>query len=246
MGMSSDYEISQDGTIFHIKEDGTISKLGKIENGQIVKPESETSSSDDSPSWKGILIFFLVGFAIATIVLGVLLHQANEDYYSAQYYHRQEVKELNDKISNVTQERDLAIKEFSDFKNNLGKSIPFYITDVAIGNTYYDGTIETQYGARINSSTTMYLTPRISYMGVISGNRKLFVKLFYPDGSLSTGTSSPSGYSFSDTVYIGNGNGQQRIMGWGNREKGQWKAGNYRIEIWYNNACIFTKTFTIY
>ena len=84
MGMSNDYEISQDGTIFHIKEDGTISKLGKIENGQIVKPESETSSSDDSPSWKGILIFFLVGFAIATIVLGVLLHQAKEDYYYVQ------------------------------------------------------------------------------------------------------------------------------------------------------------------
>ena len=246
MGMANDYEISQDGTIFHIKEDGTISKLGKIENGQIVKPENDPSSSDDSPSWKGILIFFLVGFAIATIVLGVLLHQANDNYYSAQYYHRQEVKELNDKISNVTQERDLAIKEFSDFKDKLGKSIPFYITDVAMGNVYFDGTIETKFGDRINSISTMFLTPYISYMGIAAGNRKIFVKLYDPDGNLRTGNSSPSGYSYSETLYIGSGRGQQRVMGWGNKEKGYWKAGNYRIEFWYNNSCIFTKTFTIY
>ena len=244
--MANDYEISQDGTIFHIKEDGTISKLGKIENGQIVKPENETSSSDDSPSWKGILIFFLVGFAIATIVLGVLLHQANEDYYSAQYYHRQEVKELNDKVSNATQQRDQAIKELSDFKDNLGRSIPFYITDVAMGNVYNDSRIETQYGAKINSANTMFLEPRISYVGVVAGNRKLYVKLFHPDGTLSTGTSSPQGYSYDRTVYLGTGQGRQVLSGWGNEKKGNWKAGDYRIEIWYNNGCIFTKTFTIY
>ena len=77
-------------------------------------------------------------------------------------------------------------------------------------------------------------------------NRKIFVKLYDPDGNLRTGNSSPSGYSYSETLYIGSGRGQQRVMGWGNKEKGYWKAGNYRIEFWYNNSCIFTKTFTIY
>lgn len=244
--MDNDYKISQDGTIFHIKEDGTISKLGKIENGQIVKSANELSSSDETPSWKGVLIFFLVGFAIATIVLGVLLHQANEDYYSAQFYYRQEVKELNDKISNVTQQRDQAIKEFSDFKDNLGKSIPFYITDIAMGNVDMNSRIETQHGARLNSSSTMFLEPLLSYNGIAAGNRKLYVKLFDPDGVLRTGTTSPDGYSYTSSLYIGTGRGQQRISGWGSKNKGHWPAGNYRIEIWYNNACIFTKTFTIY
>ena len=243
--MANDYEISQDGTIFHIKEDGTISKLGKIENGQIVKPESEPSSSDDSPSWKGILIFFVVALTIATIVLGVLLSQAKDDYYSALYYNRQTVSELNEKISSLTQERDQAVKEFSDFKDKLGRTIPFVINDIQIGNMNNSGGMDIKYGDPIYSNRTMYLTPRITYTGITAGNRKLYVKLFYPDGSLSTGQSSPRGYSFDDTAYIGAGRGSASLMGWGSATKGHYRAGNYRIEVWYNGECLKSKVFTV-
>ena len=50
------------------KEDGSISKLGKIENGRIVGISNPTPSSN-SDSGKGALVFFLVAFIIATIIL---------------------------------------------------------------------------------------------------------------------------------------------------------------------------------
>lgn len=246
--MENDYQISKDGTIFQIKEDGSISKLGKIKNGKIVGQNSATTtSSDNIHSAKGVLIFLLIFFlGFALFVLGTLYHQAINKYESIQIDHQQEVYKLKKDMTSLSQERDQAIKEFSDFKENLGISLPFYITDVHMGNVYYDGRIETQYGAPIRSANTMFLAPRIFYVGVVAGNRKLYVKLFHPDGTLSIGTSSPKGYSMQSTVYIGTGRGRQELGSWGNSSKGSWSAGNYRIEIWYNNGCIFTKTFTIY
>ncbi len=157
-----------------------------------------------------------------------------------------EATKLKEEVSTVKKERDSAIAEFSDFKNNLGKSLPFFISDVEIGNVYYDGNIETQYGSKIISSSTMYLQPRISYVGIVAGNRKIDVKIFDPNGILSTGTYSPAGYSYSDNVYVGNGREQQILSSWGGSKKGHWNAGNYRLELWYNNMCIYTKEFKIY
>ena len=36
------------------------------------------------------------------------------------------------------------------------------------------------------------------------------------------------------------------LNGWGNRNKGHWTSGTYRIEVWYENTCLKSKTFTIY
>ena len=246
--MNNDYEISQDGTIFHIKEDGTISKLGRIENGKIVSSDSNANASttDDEFSWKGVLMFFVVALTIATIVLGVLLSQAKDDYNSAQYSHRQEVSGLTERINSLTQERDQAIKEYNDFKSNLGKTIPFVITDIRMGNLYQGGDIETNYGGRIMTSNTMFLAPEISYVCFSPGNRTFYIKLFRPDGNMSIGESSPTGYSFSSTAYIGSGKGSARLSSWGNKTKGHWADGAYRIEIWYDNSCISSRSFVIY
>ena len=93
----------------------------------------------------------------------------------------------------------------------------------------------------------MYLQPRIKYYGISSGTKTLKVKWFNPEGSLRTGTSSPYGFSQSDSHYIYSGADNTLTMnGWGNETKGHWKAGTYRIEIWYGNTCLKSKSFTIY
>ena len=90
----------------------------------------------------------------------------------------------------------------------------------------------------------MYLKPRISYTGLTSGTKTLKVKLYKPDGSLSEG--SYSSYSYSDDVYVYDGNYSFTLSGWGNSSRGNWSKGTYRIEIWYENTCLKAKTFTIY
>ena len=92
-----------------------------------------------------------------------------------------------------------------------------------------------------------YETFRMNDQGPISwekGSKTLKVKLYRPDGSLSTG--SYSTYSYSDDAYLYEGENSYTLSGWGNENKGHWRSGTYRIEIWYNNSCLKSKTFTIY
>ena len=68
----------------------------------------------------------------------------------------------------------------------------------------------------------------------------------YKDGTLKTGSSSPSGYSYSSKITI-SGNSPQvfTLSGWGSKTAGHWSIGNYRFEIWYGDYCIGSKTFNI-
>lgn len=103
--MENDYQISKDGTIFQIKEDGTISKLAKIENGKVLGVgEQSVSPPPDNNSGKGWLIFLLVAFAIATVVLGILYSQAGDNYYYALMRERelkQQVESLEEDVARL-------------------------------------------------------------------------------------------------------------------------------------------------
>jgi hypothetical protein len=67
-----------------------------------------------------------------------------------------------------------------------------------------------------------------------------------PDGSLYTGQSSPSGYSYAVTGYINMGNNRTwDLDGWGNANQSIYLRGNNRIEVWYEGICIGTTTVTL-
>ena len=148
--------------------------------------------------------------------------------------------ERNDELSDKLSKQE---SKFYSFKNTF----PINITNIEIGNTYYDRTPETDYGDTIHSSNTMYLTPRITYTGINTGRSiNLKVKWYTPSGAISTGDSSPSGFSQQESLYVYSGSNTEKLRGWGNKTKGYWGKGTYRIEIWYENVCLKAKTFTIY
>lgn len=130
--------------------------------------------------------------------------------------------------------------------DKLANMMPIAISDIEIANTYYDGSLETGYGYTIYSHLSMYLKPRITYTGIKTGeNIDLYVKLYTPSG-LSTGTSSPQGYTFSESMYVHSGKNTETLLGWGGSSKGHWRSGKYRFEIWYGNVCLKARSFTIY
>lgn len=213
----------------------------------IVPSSKEPVVEQKSNTGSIIAIIFLV---LATIILGALYVNAieNRDYWYQEYIdegekYDQQLEEVSNELRIVKQQ--LAEKEslLSSIANN---NIPLIITDIQIGNTYYNGNLETNYGSTIYSRNTMYLTPRIKYMGLVSGNKTLKVKWYNPSGTLSTGTSSTNGYSQSDSYYVSKGQNTLTLRGWGNETKGHWRSGTYKIEIWYENKCLSSKSFTIY
>lgn len=124
--------------------------------------------------------------------------------------------------------------------------IPFIITKLEVANTDENSNVIQDYGETIWDFKTKYLTPRITvkpFKG--TGTYTVYVKL-YKDGSLRTGTSSPSGYTYSSKVTI-SGNSSQvfTLPGWGSKTAGFWSMGEYRFEIWYGDYCIGSKTFNV-
>lgn len=161
---------------------------------------------------------------------------------------RNKVRNLNVRLNDEREKREKTENDFSSFKSSLSSSLPILITDIKIANVYYDGSIETSYGSSIYSSGTMYLKPRITYTGIRTGEIiTLYARLYGTSGTLQTGNSSPSGYTFSDIMTISSGEGNTyELSGWGNSNKGNWGRGTYRYEIWYGNVCLRAKTFTVY
>ena len=157
-----------------------------------------------------------------------------------------EKKSLSSEISSLKQERDNAKSELSNLKSKVSNTYPFIIKDIEIANVTYDGDIHTNYGNSLYGSSTMYLQPRIKYIGLCSGNKTIKVKWYNPDGTIRRGTSSPYGFSQSQSMYVYSGDNTYTLSGWGYSSKGLWESGTYRIEIWYENTCLKSKTFTIY
>lgn len=245
--MKRDYQISKDGTIFEIREDGCISKIARIdETGNIYSINGNVTKQKGG---KGKYWFFIILFAIAAVILGVLYVDADQKYSRIFKSYTELMKNNSDasfQIIRLEQERDNAKSELSSFKRKVSNVYPLIITDIEIGNVYEDGRIETDYGEPIYYYNTMYLQPRIKYTGLTSRNMNLKVKWYMPDGTIRQGTSSPSDFSQSVSVNIDDGENTITLPGWGKSTKGNWGRGTYRIEIWYEDFRLKSKTFTIH
>lgn len=235
--MNRDYKISNDGTIFEIKEDGSISKIARIDDNGNISSISGTINRQEKGG-KGKYWFFIILFLITSTVLGVLYLQTSDSlsYYRWEYY------ETDEKLSEVNNE----LSETKSIISNIAETYPMIITDIQIANVYYGGDIETDYGDKIYDYNTMYLKPRIKYTGLVSGTKELKVKWYKPDGTIRRGSKSPDGFSQSSEEYISTGNNTLTLSGWGNENKGHWDYGTHRIEIWYKNTCLKSKSFKIY
>ena len=239
------YQLSSDGTIFAIHEDGSIKKLAKIdENGNI-----NTIKKGGNIKW-WVIITFLIICSVIGYALYILAYN-DVEYYKDLYYNvRDSSGNQISKLESEINSRESEIRNITEKLSNLNSEIasvsPFVIYKVEIGNSYYGGTMETDYGHIIYSSRTMYLKPKVYYKGFKAGNYKINVKWFRPNGDLSTGTSSQYGYSQSDSHSLSKGNNSIELSGWGNEAMGHWESGEYRLEIWYDGRCAFVKQFRIY
>lgn len=243
------YQITKGGAIVEIKDDGSVRQVGRInEQGQLESNEIQSSKSNSGSAWT-VFAFLLAGAII--IVLGIEYGNLRNEYDIISYKNStlsSEVSTQNDSYSDLYQKYNSLCLKYNDLKRTVSSKYPLIIDDVSIANTYQDGTIETSAGNTLYSSRTMYLTPVIQYSALQDGSYTLNWKLYYPDGTLSTGTSSPQGFSTSAYISIVEGAKSTAYLGgWGNSSKGSWRAGTYRIEIWYGTiTCLANKSFTIY
>jgi len=131
--------------------------------------------------------------------------------------------------------------------NNIQNHWKILITSLKVGNHAPNGTWIVNPGFRLQSSQMRYLTPQITVDSYINGEVTFYVKIIKPDGTLSTGSSSPRGFSYLNTEHIDRSNNQTlTLSSWGNDDRSTYKSGIYTIQIWYENRCLISEKITIY
>lgn len=160
---------------------------------------------------------------------------------------RNQISVLNLALVDEQVQTKKAENELENFRNQIS-SLPILVTSVDVANTDGKRNIVDDSGSKIYSSNTMFLSPKITYVGICDSRTvTLYFKLYTPTGSLSTNDSSPSGYSFARSISVSRGSeNTSYLIGWGGKTKGFWSKGTYRWEVWYGTVCLKTKIFTIY
>lgn len=124
--------------------------------------------------------------------------------------------------------------------DTLKQLFPIYVSKLEVANADGRGNSISSYGKDISASSSMYLMPRITYWGFMVGEKlELMVRLYDHEGKLVTGASSPKGYSYSCKIdpILPNENSIS-LSGWGGSDRGHFRPGTYRYEVWYNDMCL--------
>lgn len=137
-------------------------------------------------------------------------------------------------------------RKFSNYQSKIGKSFPLIIKDIDLANyTKNKGNLISDYGQPIYDKDARYIWFRINYNGIVSGTKILYYKIYDPNGNLLTWPTSPSGYTDSNQIDIYQGNNTVTLFCFGDDNRRFWHNGKYRIEIWYEDVCLKTKSFSI-
>lgn len=199
-------------------------------------------------------LFFLL---LVSIGGGVLLFRDSDTAKAGLKNANGQISELQKQVYNLRTELDTTIvnlqrqktiNERLQHENDTLKTLfPIHISKIEVANADANGNTITSYGKPIQASSSMYLMPRITYWGLkVGGKITLNVRLYDSDGKLVTGTSSPAGYSFSCKIdpIMPNEN-MMSLSGWGGADKGHFKPGSYRYEVWYENVCLQQLVFSL-
>ncbi|GHT23875.1 hypothetical protein AGMMS4957_16030 [Bacteroidia bacterium] len=241
--MRNKFEIGDDGSIFSIGDDGTIHRIGKIDSqGRI---DGQKPKGKSGWAWFFAILFVVSAFIAKTFYFDIInqintISQLKSENITLQQQNREENQNLTSKITELTTEN----KKLQD-KINSVSNWPLIIKTLQVGNAYYDGSMETDFGETLFSFSSMYLVPQIEYISLRPKQTITVYQKLYKNDVLTTGTSSPQGYSAKYDLYLSK-EGKTRLMGWGNNTMGNWPAGNYRYEIWYNNMCLKALNFILY
>lgn len=226
----------KEGVLYYIYFSGTTTLMAEFHRGGINYENGNMSdlqsAANDVNLTKYIKCYVtkkkIVGFSMETYFNSI-------EEYKYTFYQN---------IDALDAGRDYFIKIYEDDNTISGNNPPFSISSVFIGNVTSSYTTITDYGKPIYSSTTQYLRPKLYVDINTEGNYDIYVKLYSPNG-LSTGDSSPSGYSYSNTLKLTKSNREYYMSGWGSSTSGHWKSGSYRMEFYYNNKLIYTKNFNV-
>ena len=134
-------------------------------------------------------------------------------------------------------------------ENHFANMAYMDIKKIEFGNVDGKYNALTPFGNTLYASQMRFLGTKIHFDAKCAENKEvtLYSKIIKPDGSLHTGTSSPSGFSNKTTLTVYPGNEKSwRLTSWGSENKSAYQPGTYRYELWYEGNKIYETSVTFY
>ena len=154
-----------------------------------------------------------------------------------------EISRKNSEINTLKSDKDKLQEQLSEFSS----AYPIKITNMEFANIKDDNSVVNSAGSTLYSNAK-YISPVITYTALRSGEDITLYIRFYKSGkSYEYSANSPSGYTYSTSIYVYSGSGNTAsLRGWGSNSGNSWRKGQYRCEVWYNNRCLYSRNFTVY
>ncbi len=209
----------------HEKEVEALKKALEAEKAKKQEPAGQKKMSWLSRNAKGVLIttFILVVY----VILGCLYLVGDSAQEAESYLN--ELQQNRSELNSTKKALDLMFADSPVVASNI--------------NVWNDGDKPNE---RIYSSVSTYLFTSAAFISNDKFEDDIYVKIIAP-GGLSTGSSSPAGYSFKYPVSLSPYEVSEVTMnGWGSDVQGNWSAGDYSVEYWYRGKCIGKRDFTVF
>lgn len=240
------YHITDDGKIFLVMDDGSVSEIGNVSSLLDNNKNVEKKKQPKSSKWMWTAMFSWIILIVACITF-LVIHDTSTDFIRHLNYINhdleQKLTQVQSELSSKSAELDSIHQQIRTEKQNR---IPITVTGVQFANESYYSELIDNYGSTLYSSRICFLKPKISFTGRKSGSYTLTEKLIHPDGSVLHGDSSPENATQSFSINTSPGrNGQTEISSWGWKDPGNYEAGRWTFQIWYDDILIHSTTFDI-
>ena len=123
------------------------------------------------------------------------------------------------------------------------------ITKVEFANSDEDGNFINPYGFTRYDADIRLLRPRISYNSLIDEPKYVTIdcKIVSPQGKILQNEDSPNGYTYTCGVWVQDGTDKKiQLPAWGSTYGDYYQAGDYQLELWFEDKLILRHTFTVY
>lgn len=149
-----------------------------------------------------------------------------------------EAQKLSEELKNQLDESNNQLASINSTLNEiLGDSVFVKATSVYNCNSKSE---RISYYISSDSLQFLCMDYKVYSTSVSYYDDELYVKVISPDGELRTGSSSPSGYTFSETLSLSFG-----TVGWGNSSGGSYNQGLYVFQFFYNDELVGEKAVVV-
>lgn len=264
------YQVSQDGVIYSINDDTTITKYGRIQPDGSIEPTEGHESRRNLPAtletvgkarrrpvwgyWVAIILLLLACGSAAFVIwmnnqkideLDVKVKELGSQNSTSVSSIRQKdqlIENLQTQLAEAGRKRVEAEDALNKLTDAASATAPMIITSAELGNVASGNKPLGRMGEPLKASTLCFLKIRLNYYGLRQGITQIGIKLYNPSGDLI----GNSRYSFTNDCPIEKGPNHTLELGsYGFKEAGQWRHGSYLLELYASGVCIYRHTFTI-